>query len=98
VPAHSSHSPAAATAPATLVVEHIAPSHLKLNHFGSRFIPHSTAPIRCVLPLPSEEILLIGHDDGLSVLNMYPQEWNEHGLVTKGPADAQARVIWEGEG
>jgi hypothetical protein len=81
-----------------LVVEHLKPSHLRLNHFGSRFIPHTTAPIRCILPLPAEELVLLGHDDGLSVLNMFPSEWNEHGLVSKGPGDAQARPVWEGEG
>jgi hypothetical protein len=57
------------------------------------------SPIRCLLPLLSDRLLLIGHDDGLSVLNMLPQEWAETGgLVQKGPDEAKARLIWEGEG
>ncbi|KDQ29618.1 hypothetical protein PLEOSDRAFT_1038182, partial [Pleurotus ostreatus PC15] len=70
-----------------------------LNNFGSRFLPHATAPIRCLLPLPSERLVLIGHDEGLSVLDMFPQEWNELGGITvKGPDEAQSREIWRGEG
>ena len=44
-----------------------------------------------------DRLLLFGHDEGLSVLNMFPQEWGEDGLVSKGPEDAQALPIWEGE-
>jgi hypothetical protein len=76
----------------------LTPSHLLLNHFGSRFIPHTRSPIRCLLPLPNERLLLIGTDDGLSVLNLFPSEWTEHGLTQKGPHDAHSRVIWTGEG
>ncbi|KDQ64147.1 hypothetical protein JAAARDRAFT_144624 [Jaapia argillacea MUCL 33604] len=83
--------------PAPLVLEPIAPTHLTLSYFGSRFLPHTTAPIRALLPLPADRLLLIGHDDGLSVLDMYPQEWAEYGLVTKGPSEAAARSIWVGE-
>ena len=44
-------------------------------------------------------MLLIGHDEGLSVLNMFPEETTEEGeVVQKGPDEAQARLIWEGEG
>ncbi|EGN92045.1 hypothetical protein SERLA73DRAFT_173171 [Serpula lacrymans var. lacrymans S7.3] len=78
--------------------ELLSPTHLKLHQFGSRFLPHSTSPIRCVLPLQSDRLLLIGHDSGLSVLNMFPSEWvDTGGLVQKGPNEAQARPIWEGE-
>jgi hypothetical protein len=43
-------------------------------------------------------MLLIGHDDGLSVLDMFPQEWAENGeVITKGPDEAQSRPIWLGE-
>jgi hypothetical protein len=56
------------------------------------------SPIRCLLPLSSERVLLIGHDDGLSVLNMFPNETTEEGDVVQiGPDEAQARLIWEGE-
>ncbi|OCH94266.1 hypothetical protein OBBRIDRAFT_747898 [Obba rivulosa] len=84
--------------PAALIPEQLSPSHLHLYNFGSRFLPHSIAPIRCLLPLLNDHLLLIGHDDGLSVLDMFPREWNEEGLVQTGPADAVARPIWQGEG
>ena len=74
------------------------PTHLKMNHFGSRFLPHSTVPIRCLLPLLSDRMLLVGHDEGLSVLDMYPQDWTETGGIDlKGPEDAKVRAIWQGE-
>ncbi|KAG2349236.1 hypothetical protein BDR05DRAFT_410241 [Suillus weaverae] len=84
--------------------EHLSPTHLSIYHFGSRFLPHSTAPIRCILPLQHHRLLLIGTDVGLSVLNMFPAKWADEtspdgvtGLIQKGPADAQARVMWTGE-
>lgn len=85
--------------PLPFISQRIHPSHLKLSHFGSRFLPHSTSQIRCILPLDSERLLLIGHDEGLSVLNMFPQEWSETGGIDiKSPDEAQVRPIWEGEG
>ena len=86
--------------PASLIPESLEPSHLKLYNFGSRFLPHTTSPIRCLLPLSNHHLLLIGHDDGLSVLDMFPHDWiaEENGEDEKGPADAEARLIWEGEG
>ncbi|THH16413.1 hypothetical protein EW146_g4220 [Bondarzewia mesenterica] len=81
-----------------LVCESLLPTHLSLNQFGSRFLPHTHAPIRALLPVLGDKLLLIGHDDGLSVLNMFPQEWMETGLQSKGPSEAQAHRIWEGEG
>ncbi|KAI0082509.1 hypothetical protein K474DRAFT_1655296 [Panus rudis PR-1116 ss-1] len=78
--------------------ETLAPTHLQIHQFGSRFLPHTTTPIRCLLPLLNDRMLLIGHDEGLSVMDMYPKEWSEHGLLEKGPNDAQTRPIWIGEG
>lgn len=84
--------------------EHLSPTHLSIHHFGSRFLPHSTAPIRCILPLQHDRLLLMGTDVGLSVLNMFPAKWADEtspdgvtGLIQKGPADAQAKVMWTGE-
>ena len=65
-----------------------------LHNFGSRFLPHTTSQIRTVLPLMGDRYLLIGHDEGLSVLDMVPSGNPE----TSGPADAEVRAIWEGEG
>ena len=54
--------------------------------------------MRCVLPILGDRYLLIGHDEGLSVLDMFPQEWSESGiLINKGPSEAIARQIWVGE-
>lgn len=84
--------------PQTLIPEPLEPSHLKLYNFGSRFLPHTTSPIRCLLPLNNHHLLLIGHDNGLSVLDMFPSDWNEDNETEKGPSDAEAKVIWEGDG
>ena len=78
--------------------ESLRPAHLGLHHLGSRFLPHSTSQIRALLPLLGDRLLLIGHDDGLSVLNMFPQEWTDTGLQTRGPEEAHAHPIWTGEG
>ncbi|KAI0638449.1 hypothetical protein C8Q77DRAFT_1091112 [Trametes polyzona] len=84
--------------PASLIPEPLAPSRLKLYNFGSRFLPHTTSPIRCLLPLGNHHLLLIGHDQGLSVLDMFPSDWSNEDETQKGPADAEAKLIWEGEG
>ncbi|KAI0751063.1 hypothetical protein C8Q80DRAFT_548731 [Daedaleopsis nitida] len=84
--------------PTSLIPDSMAPSHLKMYHFGSRFLPHSPSQIRCLLPLNNHHLLLIGHDTGLSVLNMFPSEDGDDEENEKGPADAEARLIWEGEG
>ncbi|KAL4247127.1 hypothetical protein ABKN59_001309 [Abortiporus biennis] len=86
------------SAPSASIGEPILPSRLQVHQFGSRFLPHTTSPIRCLLPILGDRLLLIGHDDGLSVLDMYPKEWTETGLVERGPNDAEARPIWVGEG
>ncbi|KAH8834522.1 hypothetical protein DL96DRAFT_1694545 [Flagelloscypha sp. PMI_526] len=84
--------------PVPIISKTIRPTHLKINHFGSRFLPHCTSQIRCILPLLANRLILIGSDDGLSVLDMYPQDWTDGGhIAVKGPDEAQARVIWTGE-
>ncbi|KAI6127459.1 hypothetical protein EDD16DRAFT_287411 [Pisolithus croceorrhizus] len=82
--------------------ETLLPTHLQVHHFGSRFLPHTTSPIHCVLPLQRDRLLFIGTDKGLSVMDMYPVEWangvdGNIGIVQKGPSEAQARAIWTGE-
>ncbi|KAG2013152.1 hypothetical protein CC2G_010089 [Coprinopsis cinerea AmutBmut pab1-1] len=87
-----------ASLPLPFVSQSIPPSHLKINQFGSRFLPHATSQIRCILPLMADRLVLIGHDEGLSVLDMFPKDWNENGEVTiKQPNEAQAHLIWKGE-
>ncbi|TRM67838.1 hypothetical protein BD626DRAFT_479986 [Schizophyllum amplum] len=79
--------------------QRLKPTHLKMFNFGSRFLPHSTTPIRCLLPILSDRLILIGHDEGLSVLDIYHQTWDSAGhVVQHGPDEAQARAIWLGEG
>ena len=78
--------------------ESLRPAHLALHQLGSRFLPHTTSPIRALLPLLGDRLLLVGHDDGLSVLNMFPQELTDVGLQTRGPGEAEAHPIWKGEG
>lgn len=75
----------------------LVPTHLRMHQFGSRFLPHTTSPIRCVLSILEGKLLLIGHDEGLSVLDMYPRS-ESAGITVKGPEEAQARSIWTGEG
>ena len=72
----------------------LLPSHLKVHQFGSRFLPHTTSPMNALLPLMGDRLLLIGHDKGLSVLDMFPSD----DPSTSSPADAQVHPIWEGEG
>ncbi|KAL0580505.1 hypothetical protein V5O48_001492 [Marasmius crinis-equi] len=80
------------------VSNQLRPTHLKMHSFGSRFLPHAKSPIRCLLPLVGDRLLLIGHDEGLSVLDMFPREWTGSGGVSlKGPEEAQAFPIWQGE-
>ncbi|RXW25804.1 hypothetical protein EST38_g31 [Candolleomyces aberdarensis] len=80
------------------VSQAIPPSHLKINQFGSRFLPHATSPIRCILPLLADRLVLIGHDEGLSVLDMFPQDWTDSGDISvKQPNEALSYPIWKGE-
>lgn len=90
--------PPEADTPLPSIGEILSPTRLSVHYFGSRFLPHTTAPIRCLLPILHNSLLLLGHDDGLSVLNMFPREWTEEGLVERGPNDAEVYHIWKGEG
>ena len=74
--------------------EPVLPSHVKVHQFGSRFLPHTTYPLNALLPLMNDRLLLIGHDNGLSVLDMCASG----SPGTSSTADAQVRPIWEGEG
>lgn len=78
--------------------QRLGATHVKMHQFGSRFLPHTTSQIRCLLPLMSDRLLLIGHDEGLSVLDMYPQHDTDSGIVLKGPDEAHAKPVWQGEG
>ncbi|KAF5387603.1 hypothetical protein D9615_000730 [Tricholomella constricta] len=79
IPPFDPLTPSPPLPPLPFISKRLAPTHLKVNQFGSR-------------------LLLIGHDEGLSVLDMFTQEWSEEGGITvKGPDEAHARLIWQGE-
>lgn len=81
-----------------MVSRRLRPSHVKLNHFGSRFLPHTLTRVRCLLPLVQDSMLLVGHDGGLSVVDMFPQEKAEDGsTIFKGPNEAVTKPMWVGE-
>jgi hypothetical protein len=67
---------------------------MKLHTFGSRFLPHSELPILSLLPLFDDKKLLIGHMDGLTLLDMAPEATSSE-LDSKEP---RRRDIWHGEG
>ncbi|KAG8982012.1 hypothetical protein FRC05_000154 [Tulasnella sp. 425] len=82
------------------------PSRLCLHQFGSRFLPHATGRIHCMLPLMSDRFLLVGSTDGLSVVDvlpgLHPRKGDQAlsmnpGLATQPLADAVAVPIWTGE-
>lgn len=92
IPEHSESPPLSSSLPAP--GEKVPASHLRLFNFGSRFLPHTFSQIRCLLPILGDRLLLIGHDEGLSVLNVFPTG----DAPDASFADAKVKPIWEGEG
>lgn len=84
----STNSPTAPLA----VGQSLEPCQLALQNFGSRFLPHSKTPITAALPLMGDRYLLIGHEEGLDVLDMMPEDSYEG-----NPRDARTRAVWRGE-
>lgn len=82
--------PETVTAPAG---QRLDPCHLTLHTFGSRFIPHANGPIRAILPVLGDRYILVGHDEGLDVLDMFPDE-----SFAGNTQDARRREVWRGEG
>ena len=78
----------------TTLGQALPPSHLRLHSFGSRFLPHSALPILTLLPLFNDTKLLIGHTNGLSVLDMHPDAPSSE----LGSQEPRRRDIWHGEG
>lgn len=82
----------------------VDPSRLTLHHFGSRFLPHSTDKILCLLPILLGQYLLVGSTAGLSVIDVYPSLHPKKGeqalalsstLTSAQPlADAVSIPIW----
>lgn len=94
--------PGFATSPmsAQLAPQRLGETSLSLYEFGSRFIPHSSTPIRCLLPLLEDRYLLIGSDDGLGMLDVFPESESlalENGSVLHALEAAKRRDVWTGE-
>lgn len=73
-----------------------------MHDFGSRFIPHADSQIHAVLPLMSDRYLLLGTDDGLSVLDLLPGLHGGSSNLSSGGhvmslGDAKPRKLWVGE-
>ena len=82
------------------VGKRLGPSNASVHRFGSRFIPHSTYRINAILPILSDRFLLIGSDDGLSVLDTLPALHGGTSVSNTGVLslrDAKTRVIWTGD-
>jgi hypothetical protein len=45
-----------------------------------------------------DRFLLLGTNEGLSMLEMYPLATSEIGQTVKGPSEAVQRELWHGEG
>jgi hypothetical protein len=72
------------------------PTWLLIHRFG----PLATSQIRCMLPVLGGRMLLIGHDDGLSVLDLFPRLTTDDENFTNGPSSlkrSEYRAIWRGE-
>lgn len=75
-------------------VQSLPPSHLELHTFGSRFLPHAEQPILSLLPICNDSMLLIGHANGLSVLDTEPESTSSE----LGATEPRCRDIWQGQG
>ena len=72
------------------------PTWLLTHHFG----PLATSQIRCMLPVLGGRMLLIGHDDGLSMLDLFPRLTRDDEKFTNGPSGlkrSEYLAIWRGE-
>ncbi|PVG00490.1 hypothetical protein CPB86DRAFT_773734 [Serendipita vermifera] len=95
-PASSVMSPMSAQ----LVSHRVGDTRLSVYHFGSRFIPHSIAPIRSLVSLCDDRYLLLGGLDGLGMLDIFPEraQVNTDDSVISHPLEAaKRRELWTGE-
>jgi hypothetical protein len=85
---------------AQLVSHRLGDTRLSVYHFGSRFIPHSTAPIRSLVSLCDDRYLLLGGLDGLGMLDIFPDKTQinaDDPVITHPLEAAKRRELWTGE-
>jgi hypothetical protein len=75
----------------------IEPTRLSLYNFGSRFLPHSKSPIHTLLPIMQDRFLLIGTQDGLSMIDTAPSIIDQNANLVEGINGAIQRDLWKGE-
>lgn len=73
--------------------QRLRPCHLSLHTFGSRFIPHSTSEIKCILPFMNDRYVLLGTAEGLDLIDMMPSP-----SIEGSTGEARRRELWRGEG
>lgn len=87
-------------ASAQLVSQRLGPTSLSVYQFGSRFLPHSTSPIRSLVPLLDDRYLLVGSSEGLGVVDIFPESepFNaENSTLLHALEGAKRKEMWTGE-
>lgn len=85
---------------AQLASQPLHPTSLAVYQFGSRFIPHSSTRITCLVPLVDERYLLLGSTEGMGVLDIFPEkdvQSTEDPLMLHPLEGAKRRHLWTGE-
>ncbi|KAG8829539.1 hypothetical protein FRC17_006423 [Serendipita sp. 399] len=85
---------------AQLSAQRIGDTNLSLYEFGSRFIPHSSYPVRSLVPILDDRYLLLGGPDGLGFLDIFPENQliaADSDSIVHPLEGAKRRDIWTGE-
>lgn len=86
---------------AQLVSERLGPTSLSIYRFGSRFLPHSVAPIRSLIPLMDDRLLIIGSSEGAAVLDIFPENESlsadNNSALLHALEGAKRKDMWTGE-
>ena len=83
-----------------VVSERLGDTRLSVYHFGSRFIPHSSSPIRSLVPLNEDRYLLLGGMDGLGLLDIFPDNGTlsvQDASMLHALESAARKDLWTGE-
>lgn len=85
---------------AQLVSERLGPTSLSIYRFGSRFLSHSVAPIRSLVPLMDDRYLIIGSAEGVAVLDIFPETESisaDDSTLLHALEGAKRKDMWTGE-
>jgi hypothetical protein len=74
----------------------IQPLQPKIFYLGSPFHFYIASRIRCLLHIPGTNFILVGHEDGLSVLNLRPESDHDNRRGRNALANVQLGEIWRG--